>query len=257
MFTKAIVRQPTQNFADGLTSVDLGPPDFTTALAQHDAYCKAIEQCGLELIRLPGDSRYPDATFVEDTAIVLRAGAIITTPGAPRRRGETNSIAQVLSQFFPCLEHINENNCTVDGGDVCEAGDHFFIGISERTNHGGAKRLSEILSRFGYTSSHIDIREIENILHLKSGIAYLGENRLVVIDAFAEREELSDYDLIRVPAGEEYAANCVRVNDYVLVAAGFPKLLAELQRHGLRPLALEMSEFQKMDGGLSCLSLRF
>ena len=258
-FTKAIVRPPSENFADGLTSVDLGAPDFATTLAQHEAYCHALEKCGLELIRLSSDPKHPDATFVEDTAIVTSAGAIITRPGALSRIGETDSIARVLSHYFSDLIRIqeSEDQPTVDGGDVCEAGTHFFIGISKRTNQAGADKLSRILSGFGYCSSHIDIRETTNILHLKSGVAFLGDNRLVVIDSLADREEFANYESICVASNEEYAANCVRVNDYVLVAAGFPLFRAELQRRGLNTLALEMSEFQKMDGGLSCLSLRF
>jgi dimethylargininase len=146
---------------------------------------------------------------------------------------------------------------TLDGGDICEAGNHFFIGISERTNEAGAQQLAEVLGPCGYTSSFVDIRGVEGILHLKSGIAFLGADRLVVIPTLAARDEFRGFDLVRVNAGDEYAANCIRVNDHVLIATGYPAFEARLRELGYQTIALEMSEFQKMDGGLSCLSLRF
>jgi len=146
---------------------------------------------------------------------------------------------------------------TLDGGDVCEADDHFFIGISERTNDAGARQLASILADRGYTSAVIDVREIDGILHLKSGIAYVGEGRVIAIESLARHAAFQGYDVIPVPRGEEYAANCVRVNDRVLFAAGHPVLEESLRRMGYDLVPLEMSEFQKMDGGLSCLSLRY
>ena len=181
-------------------------------------------------------------------------------------------MGEALAKFFPDLHQIAEPG-TVDGGDVCEAGNHFFIGLSERTNEAGAQQLAELLARLGYTTNFVDIRKrrtvgspvshvqdgraISELLHLKSGLAYLGDNRLVVTDALANRAEFSGYDLIRVKSDEEYAANCVMVNDQVLVAAGYPRSEGKLRELGYQTIALEMTEFQKMDGGLSCLSLRF
>jgi dimethylargininase len=255
-FTRAIVRPPCSTFADGLTRVDLGKPDSTHALNQHQQYCRALQSCGLLLINLDADIAYPDSTFVEDTALVTERGVILTRPGAESRAGEVAAIEPVLRQFFPELKRIDAPG-TVDAGDVCEAGNHFFIGISHRTNETGAKQLRKLLSELDYTSSLIDIREIGNILHLKSGIAFLGDDRLVVIDELARRPEFSELELIRIPPGEEYAANCLSVNGKVLIAAGFPSFEQRLVSLGFEMVALEMSEFQKMDGGLSCLSLRF
>ncbi|HKY42760.1 MAG TPA: arginine deiminase family protein, partial [Pyrinomonadaceae bacterium] len=187
MFTKAIVRAPCSNFAAGLTSVDLGLPDFERALVQHEAYCKALESCGLEIIRLAPDEDHPDSTFVEDTAVLTSRGAIITRPGAASRQGETKSVVPVVREHFADVRFIREPG-TVDGGDVCEAGEHFFIGISERTNPAGLEQLASALESFGYSSSLIDIRGTGNILHLKSGLAYLGGKLLLVIDAFREEE---------------------------------------------------------------------
>jgi dimethylargininase len=262
IFTTAIVRPPAGSFAKGLTTSGLGPPDLPRALDQHAAYCETLEHCGLKVVRLEPDERYPDSTFVEDTAVITTAknddGAfpILTRPGAPSRSGEVLSISETLSQFFPDLLSI-EPPGTVDGGDVCEAEGHFFIGVSERTNESGARQLSKIVGSLGYSSSLIDIRALKTLLHLKSGLAYAGDNRLVLIDELADEEAFQSYEQIRVDSDEQYAANCVPINDYVLVAAGFPKFEDSIRALGYQPLTLEMSEFEKMDGGLSCLSLRF
>lgn len=256
MFTKAIVCPPAPNFAEGLTTVDLGRPNHELALAQHGAYCQVLEQCGLTLTRLEPDPLHPDSTFVEDTAVLTDKCAVLTRPGAPSRAGEVESIKKVLTDFYSDMLSIQPLG-TVDGGDVCEAGEHFFIGISERTNEDGARQLAGLLEPFGYTSAFVDIRGLDGILHLKSGIAWLGDRRLVVIDVLTERSEFADYDLVHVNDDEAYAANCVRVNDHVLVAAGSPVLEGKLRELGYQTIALDMTEFQKMDGGLSCLSLRF
>ena len=256
MFSRAIIRPPGTNYAEGLTRVPLGTPDYERARQQHAAYCEALERCGLQLTHLEADERYPDSTFVEDTAVLIPAGAILTRPGAASRMGEVGSIRETLSRLCPPIASIQEPG-TVDGGDICEAGNHFFIGLSDRTNEAGAGQLAELLASYGYTSSTVDIRNVKDILHLKSGLAYLGDNRLVVIEALANREELRGYELVRVNVDEEYAANCVRVNDFVLIAAGYPAFEQTLRGLGYETIALEMTEFQKMDGGLSCLSLRF
>jgi dimethylargininase len=256
LFTRAIVRPPGANFSAGLTTVDLGIPNYNLALTQHVSYCETLISCGLNVVTLPPDDNYPDSTFVEDAAILTQRGAIITRPGADSRRGEISSISTELSNWFDRLAII-ESPGTVDGGDVCEAGDHYLIGISERTNEAGASQLSKILWDLDYSSEFVDIRGVKGILHLKSGIAYLGANRLVVVDGLADPERFRGYEMIRVQRSEEYAANCVAVNSSVLIAAGFPVLEKQLCDRGFKTVALEMSEFQKMDGGLSCLSLRF
>lgn len=256
MFHRAIVRTPSANLAEGLTTVDLGSPDYARALEQHAAYCAALERCGLSVQRLEPEPRYPDATFVEDTAVLTERGAVLTRPGAPSRAGEVAGVRTILAELYPELHSIMEPG-RLDGGDVCEAGKHFLIGISERTNEAGARQLAGVLSSLDYTSSFVDIRGMQGILHLKSGLAWLGDDELVVIEALRNHTELQGFNLASVAAGEEYAANCVRVNDRVLIASGHPTLEATLQQRGYQTIALDMSEFQKMDGGLSCLSLRF
>jgi dimethylargininase len=259
-FTHAIVRPPARTFAAGLSSAAEGAPDLGKALDQHARYVQALRDCGLEVSSLDPDDAYPDSTFVEDTAIMTQRGAILMRPGAPSRAGETASMKTCLQNLHAELPAI-EAPGTVDGGDICEADGHFLIGVSTRTNEHGARQLAQHLRRWGYASSVIDIRANPALLHLKSGIAYLGGG-LWVVQAGIERELRSHTgidvrDVITVTPEEAYAANCVRVNGAVLVPAGYPLLSSAVEARGCRLVRLEMSEFRKMDGGLSCMSLRF
>ena len=262
-YQNAIVRSPSRNFAAGLTTSNLGPPDYERATEQHETYCRALEQCGLSLTRLNADAQYPDSTFIEDTAVLVgsreseqRPLAVLTRPGASSRIGEVETVRDVLAGLG--FESFSvQAPGTLDGGDVCQAGERFFIGISERTNESGAQQLAEIFSRVGYLSEFVDIRRLPGVLHLKSGIAYLNNHRFVISQLFKDLDVFNEYELIDVLANEEYAANCLCINDHVLVASGHPELTGALRNHGYETTELEMSEFQKMDGGLSCLSLRF
>lgn len=256
MFTQAIVRPPAHNFAQGITTSKLGRPDVPLALAQHEDYCQALEQCGLDLIRLRANPNFPDSTFVEDTAILAEEWAVITRPGAPSRKGEIASIVSILEQFYPELGVIQAPG-TLDGGDICEADGHFFIGLSGRTNEVGARQLARHLAENGLRSTCIDIRGLPDLLHLKSGLSYLGDNRLVINAVLADQSAFQSYERIIPPPAEAYAANCIRVNEFVLLPTGYPVIEATVRGLGYPVITLDMSEFQKMDGGLSCLSLRF
>lgn len=255
-FRRAIVRPPCSRFPEGLTAQQLGRPDLALALDQHGRYCSALEQCGLSVLRLESDDRFPDSTFVEDTAVLTPSAALLCRPGAPAREGEVTGIAEALATLYPEVSSIQAPG-TLDGGDVCEADGHFLIGISKRTNPEGARQLALWAESRGYTAATVDIRSTRQILHLKSGLAYLGEGRMAVIGALAAHPALAGYQHVPVPEGEAYAANCVRVNGRVLAASGFPAFEEALRGLGYPLVPLDMSEFRKMDGGLSCLSLRF
>jgi dimethylargininase len=153
--------------------------------------------------------------------------------------------------------HVIASPGTLDGGDVCEAGERFFIGISERTNEEGARQLASILAGEGYVPSLVDIRGVPGILHLKSGVAYLGDDRFVVIDALSDQRVFRGAEVVRVDPAESYAANCLRIGPHILLASGYPRLEERLCRLGCSVITLDVGEFRKMDGGLSCLSLRF
>jgi dimethylargininase len=255
MIRIAIVRPPGPTFAAGLTQAGLGPPDLERAVAQHAAYAGALEEAGVRLIRLPADPAHPDATFVEDAAVIVGDDAVLTRPGAESRRGEVPAIRNALLPLVASIDAI-EAPGTVDGGDVLEACGRFLIGLSERTNEEGARQLSEQLSGRGRHVSLVEIRGLPGLLHLKTGISWLGGKTAVAVESLVPAARGAGLDPIPVDPGEAYGANCVRVNDRVLLPTGAPALAAALRERGHRVVVLEMSEFRKMDGGLSCLSLR-
>jgi dimethylargininase len=254
---QAIVRAPASNFAAGIASATGGgDPDVTVALEQHERYCEMLRSCGLGLTRLAADAGHPDSTFIEDTAVLTAEAAIITRPGATSRRGEIAAALESLRRHFDTIWEIKAPG-TLDGGDVCEVDGGFIIGMSGRTNAEGARQLAALLKELGHTSVTVDIRASKALLHLKTGLSYLGDGVFIVSSDGLLDDALKGYDLIRVAPAEAYAANCIRLNDHVLIAAGYPQLLGTLAARGYRVAALAMSEFRKMDGGLSCLSLRF
>src|SRR5688572_22833590 len=257
MLTHALLRRPGENLDEGLSQAGEGAPDPGLALEQHQRYCEALASCGLSLTVLPADLRHPDGCFVEDTALVTARGAIVARPGAPSRRGEVDMIASALSGLFDHAVPRIQAPGTVDAGDVCEADGHFLIGLSTRTNETGAEELAGHLRDLGYRADIVDIRASRRLLHLKAGIAFLGDGRMLATNDVSRAPALAAYEIIEVPDEERYAANALRVNETVLVAAGHPKTRAAVEALGFDVIALEMSEFRKLDGGLSCLSLRW
>jgi dimethylargininase len=253
MFTKAIVKTPCKNLASGLSSAGLSKPDYNRALKQHKLYIDALKICGLEVTILPPDNRYPDSTFIEDVAIFTPYCAVITQPGAPSRKGEIAGLREILSIFNKIIEEIQPPG-TLDGGDVLMIGSHYFIGLSERTNMEGAQQLIRILEKYGMTGSMVSLK---NVLHLKSGVAYLEHNTLLAAGEFTAKPEFMKFNILKIDDDEDYAANCIRINENVLVPKGFPKTIKMIEQAGFTTLAVDVSEFRKLDGGLSCLSLRF
>src|SRR5215831_5979122 len=203
-FQRAIVRPPAPTYASGLTTVSLGTPDLPRTRMQHAAYCEALERCGLTLTILPEDPAYPDSTFVEDTAVLTANRAILTRPGAPSRSGEVAAIEPALSKFYGAMRSIRDPGM-LDGGDVCEADGRFLIGISRRTNEEGARQLASFLEEEGFSSGTIDIRGVPGILHLKSGIASIGDRRILAIEELRDHPALRDYEIVPVEPEEAYA----------------------------------------------------
>jgi dimethylargininase len=253
MFKTAIVRKPCEEMIKGISSASLGLPDFNLALKQHAGYVEALRSCGLKVTILEPDSRFPDSTFVEDVALCFSRFAVLTNPGAPSRNGEKMGMDPVLNSFFSCVESI-EAPGTLDAGDVMMVGDHFYIGRSERTNEQGAAQLIDILQKHGMSGEIVPLKEL---LHLKTGVSYLENNRLLVFGEFCEHNAFTRFAKIEVEEAESYAANSLWINGTVLVPEGFPGTRAKIEEAGYPTLAVDVSEFRKLDGGLSCLSLRF
>ncbi len=249
----AIVRRPCSNLTRGLSTSDLGKPDYDLALVQHDQYIDALKSNGLEVIILPADNNYPDSAFIEDVAILTPNCAIIANPAEPSRKGEIEEIPSILCKFYSNIEYIHSPG-TLEGGDVLRTGLHYYVGISRRTNRSGARQFIKILEKYKISSSLI---EIGDILHLKSIMAYLDNNNLVVAEDHAKHEALRKFNLIKINEAESYAANCILINGKVIMATGFPQANQAIRDVGYQTIQLNLSEFRKIDGGASCLSLRF
>jgi dimethylargininase len=237
----------------GLATAKLGVPDYNKAIKQHQSYINALADCGLEIIILEADENYPDSTFIEDTALLTPRCAIIMNPGAPSRRGEIIEIKKVLSQFYSNIEQIYAPG-TAEAGDIMMVANHFFIGLSERTNADGANQVIKILNYYNMSGSTI---KLQKVLHLKTGAAYLENNCLAVTGEFTACSDFDNFIKIEIPEEESYAANCIWVNDKVIIPAEYPVTKQKMEKRGYSVIETDVSEFQKVDGGISCLSLRF
>jgi len=253
MFKNAIVRKPCPEMTGGVSSGSLGVPDYHKALEQHSLYVDALIKCGLDVKVLEADSGFPDSVFVEDVALCTGSFAIITNPGAPSRNGEQLEMKAILESYYKQVEIIHAPG-TLEAGDVMMVGKHFYIGISQRTNLEGAEQLIQILEAYGMTGSKVPLKEM---LHLKSGLSYLENNRLLISGEFITNPSFDGFRKIRVDPEESYAANSLWLNSKVLVPGGFPKTKEKIEEAGYSTISVDVSEFQKLDGGLSCLSLRF
>ncbi|NVO10252.1 MAG: N(G),N(G)-dimethylarginine dimethylaminohydrolase [Bacteroidales bacterium] len=253
MFTRAIVRKPCKNMVNGITSADYGIPSYENALYQHSNYVEVLKKCGLQVHVTESNEQFPDSVFVEDTALLTPSFAVITNPGAQSRKGEVVEMEATLKKFFPTIEHITSPG-TLDAGDVMMVGRHFYIGLSKRTNPVGAAQLIYLLKKYGFSGSTISLK---SVLHLKTGVSYLENNYMLACGEFVTKTDFGKYHIIEIPQTESYAANSLWVNGYVLVPKGYPRTLSLIKREGFSTIEVDVSEFRKLDGGLSCLSLRF
>lgn len=251
-FTHAIVRTPGPDAAEGLTTANLGRPDFPTLLKQHAAYVATLKELGLEITHLDPLPGHPDAYFVEDAALMFPELAVITRPGAAPRLAEAEAMAPTVGQFRSTHRLVAPG--TLDGGDVLLVEKTVFVGLSSRTNAEGASQLASILAPHGYRVVTIPVPAG---LHFKSSVTWAGGNTLVVTSVFAERPEFQSYTLVVVPDEEAYAGNVLHINGTVLMPKGFPRTQALVEAKGFKVRTLDQSEVEKMDGALTCMSLRF
>ncbi|MDG1707297.1 MAG: arginine deiminase family protein [Emcibacteraceae bacterium] len=253
MFKNAIVRKPSRSMIDGITEATLGKPDYDNAIAQHDDYIAALKECGLEVTELPAVEEFPDSCFVEDPALMTPHCAILTNPGAQSRRGEVGHIADAVRSFYDNVEEIKDPGF-VEAGDIMMIGDHYYIGLSARTNQEGADQMIAILEKYGMTGSVVTMSEV---LHLKTGLGYLEDNNLVACGEFLTKQEFQKYNIMEIDQADSYSANSVWINGTVLVPKGFASTSELIEKAGYKVREVDVSEYQKLDGGLSCLSLRF
>ena len=255
-FTHTISRTPGRSISDGLRAGDGPNPDPALFLEQHEAYLEALVQAGVQTTCLPALEAYPDSVFVEDPALCFPEGAILLRPGAESRLGEAEAILPALKDHFDQVIEL-QGPGFVDGGDIMVTDREVLVGLSARTNEVGFKELEKVLAGWGYKARML--KTPETILHFKTASSYLGGDTILCTSEMADSGLFNGYDVIVIPEGEEVAANAIRVNDTILLSAGFPKTTAMLSEHfpDLAIVALDTSEAACVDGGLSCMSLRF
>lgn len=252
--TRILSRRPTPNFADGLTTQDLGQPDVDLALQQYEAYLKALRDCGFSVTVLDAEASYPDGHFVEDPMIIFHDLAFVCKSGAEQRQGEAQGLLPQLADLR--VIEISGDDAYMDGGDILICADRVLVGISERTTYAGAEALKKALQTVK-ADIRVDTVEFEGVLHLKSGLTELAPGVLIHDPALKTDYPLDWAEVITLPAEEGYAADTMPVNDTLFLAEGYPAALEIAGRYYEKVITLDMSEFQKMDGGLTCLSLRY
>ena len=253
-FSHIIARHPSKSVTSGLRAGDGGDPSATLFAAQHEAYLEAIRQVGVEALVLPALEQFPDSVFVEDAAICINGAAIVTNPGASTRAGEGLAIKPTLDEKFEQVFTLPAE-ATLDGGDVLLTDTDAFIGLSERTNEAGFNELRNILAQFGYTGRRVNTPK--SILHFKSDCGLLDSNTIFATPALAATDAFDGYKIIATPEGESAAANIICINGTVFISEGFPLSEKLLTHAGYNVVSLNTSEAAKVDGGLSCMSLRY
>jgi len=253
-FSHFLSRKPAQTIVDGLREGDGANPDPALFETQHTAYVTALEAAGGTVTVLPALENFPDSVFIEDPAIVTGSTAIALRPGAETRFGEAAALRPTLLDVFSTVIDLPGDGY-VDGGDVLLSDEEAFIGLSARTDQAGFDALAGVLSDLGYRARKVETPP--SILHFKTDCGLLDSETIFASRTLAAMGCFNGYRVIEAPDGEEAAANLIRVNDVVLLSAGHPKTEALLGSHGYDVRTLDTSEAAKVDGGLSCMSLRF
>jgi len=254
-FTHAICREPAETIASGLRAEDHGDPDLATMKRHHAAYVAALRGTGASVTVLDPLPEFPDSVFVEDTALCLPEGAIVLRPGAPSRLGESAAMAPHLATLYGGVERITGPDSFIEGGDILTTEREILVGRSARTNAAGVAELAKIASGWGWP-----VREVHTppgVLHFKTDCSLMDEETILATRRLAASGCFEGYRMIEVAEGEEAAANAIRFNGIVLFAEGFPRTRDSLLSRGYDVVEIGNSECARLDGGMSCLSLRF
>lgn len=244
----AWVRLPPENFAHALSQhPGANSINVQKARQQHAAYCVALKTAGLAVEILEPLDDFPDSVFIEDNAVILNGRAVLCSMKETSRRGEVSFLADSLQSRIPVLRL--QAPVFIDGGDVLQTESTVFVGQSQRTSPEAIEALQSL------TSKNVVPVQVKQGLHLKTSVSILRENLLVIKPSQVETGPFREFDWIEVDEEDAYAANCLRVKDHVILPTGFPKLEQRIQTQGFSTLPVEMSEFQKADGGVTCLSL--
>lgn len=253
-FTNAIVRLPGNSSAQGLRALDSGNPDPERFADQHGAYIQALEEAGVGVEILPALEQFPDSVFIEDSALCLPWGAVALRPGAATRTGESSIMVDVLKTYFGDVRGIGEEGF-IEGGDILLCESEIIVGLSARTDAAGAAALQDRVADWGGV-----VRILEtppDVLHFKTACGLIDDETILLTGALERMDFFKGYRTIITPEGEEAAANAIAVNGRVFVSDGFPKTAELLEKSGYSVITIATGEAAKVDGGLSCMSLRF
>ena len=253
-FSHTISRIPGKSCTRGIRANGQSDPDPDEFLAQHLSYIDVLRNAGVTPIVLPALEEFPDSVFVEDAALCLGNHAVVLRPGNPTRFGEAAAIEPHLNEVFESTT-ILAGDGTVDGGDILLTDDVAFIGLSERTSSAGVEALRPLLEANDYSVQVVNTPV--DVLHFKSDCSLLDSETIFSTRRLADSGCFEDYRVIEAPAGEEEAANLIRVNDVIIMRTGFPETEAVLLENGYQVVAVNSDEAARLDGGLSCMSLRF
>lgn len=251
-FTHAISRKPAKSIVAGLRAEDTGNPDYELFLAHHAAYVQALENTGAKVTVLDALEDYPDCVFVEDTALCLPQGAIVMRPGAPSRLGEATAMAPHLDSFFEDIRSIDTGH--IEGGDILVTAKEILVGKSDRTDAEGVACLRKLVADWGY-----QVRELQTppeVLHFKTDCGILADDTILSTSRLAASGCFEGYNVIETAEGEEAAANAIRFNDVVIMPKGFDVTAKRVRQAGFDVVEIPNTEAAKVDGGMSCLSLR-
>ncbi len=254
-FTHAITRVPPASAINGLRAVDTGAPNLDLMRAHHADYIAALKSTGATVIELPALEAYPDSLFVEDTALCLPQGAVVMRPGAPSRLGEAAEMAPHLKALYGDVRHVTGAQNFIEAGDILTTETEILVGRSARTNAGGVAELTELVADWGHR-----VREVftpPGVLHFKTDCSLLDAETILATERLDASGCFGGYKVIHTAPGEEACANAIRFNDLVLMPAGFPHTRDRLLAAGYALREIGNSECAKLDGGMSCLSLRF
>jgi dimethylargininase len=254
-FTHAITRKPSPSIIRGLRAVDTGTPSLPLMQAHHADYIAALRATGATVVELEALDAFPDSVFVEDTALCLPEGAVVMRPGAPSRLGEAAEMEPHLRALYSEVRRITGEDSFIEGGDILMTETEILVGRSARTNGQGIAELTRLVADWGHK-----VREVHTpagVLHFKTDCSLLDAETILATDRLAASGCFAGYEVIPVAEGEEACANTIRFNDVVLMPAGFPQTRDRLDQAGYRIVEIGNSECAKLDGGMSCLSLRF
>lgn len=253
-FTHAICRLPSRSLVDGLRAVDTGQPDYGVFVKNHSDYVETLKSTGAEVMVLEALEDFPDSVFIEDAVLCLPHGAVIMRPGAPSRLGEAEIIKSTISNIYKRVEQI-QGPGFIEGGDILVTEREVLVGRSARTDEAGIEELESIVAQWGYRLREVNTPK--GVLHFKTDCSLLDENTILSTKRLAQSGCFDGYNIIYTTDGEEACANTIRFNDYVIMPDGFPKTEKKLLDNGYKVKKIGNTEAAKLDGGMSCLSLRF